>query len=258
MYESIQPFKAKMDAGQLCVGPTVSFSDASVTEALAASADYIWIDLEHSPTSLESMVNHIIACRACGVPGIVRVPSGEIAWIKRVLDAGADGIILPQAQTVAEVCEFVEACRYPMQGTRGYGPRRSTNYGRVQNDVYLSQANSETFVVGQIESKELVDNIDELVAIEGLDGVVIGPYDLSGSYGLPGEIDHPTVVAAIQTSIDNCRAAGIYVGVGMGSNADTARRWHAAGAHWAMVGADYQYMVQFQDQLYTKIRSNND
>ena len=255
MYESIQAFKTKMDAGQLCVGPTVSFSDASVTEALAANADYIWIDLEHSPTNFESMVNHIIACRACGVPGIVRVPSGEIAWIKRVLDAGADGIILPQAQSVEEVRAFVAACRYPMQGTRGYGPRRSTNYGRLGNDKYLPQANTETFVVGQIEARNLVDNIDELVAIDGLDGVVIGPYDLSGSYELPGNIDHPTVAEAIQISIDKCREAGIYVGVGMGSSAATAKRWHAAGAHWAMVGADYQYMVQFADNLYSEIRS---
>ena len=256
MYDSIQSFKDKMDGGQLCVGPTVSSADASVTEALAATADYIWIDLEHSPTNFESMVNHIIACRACRVPGIVRVPSGEIAWIKRVLDAGADGIILPQAQCVDEVRHFVNACRYPMQGTRGYGPRRSTNYGRVGNESYLSQANSETFVVGQIESKALVDNIDALVSIEGLDGVVIGPYDLSGSYGLPGDIDHPTVVEAIQVSIDKCREAGVYVGVGMGSNADTAKRWHAAGANWAMVGADYQYMVQFADSLYQQIRQN--
>ncbi|MFL2865337.1 MAG: HpcH/HpaI aldolase family protein [Pirellulaceae bacterium] len=256
MYDNIQAFKNKMDAGQLCVGPTVSFSDASVTEALAATADYIWIDLEHSPTNFESMVNHIIACRACSVPGIVRVPSGEIAWVKRVLDAGAEGIILPQAQTVAEVQEFVNACRYPMQGTRGYGPRRSTNYGRIENDTYLSQANRETFVVGQIESRTLVDNIDALVSIDGLDGVVIGPYDLSGSYDLPGEIDHPTVVEAIQLSIDKCREAGVYVGVGMGSSAATAKRWHAAGANWAMVGADYQYMVQFADDLYKSIRKS--
>ena len=254
MYESIQAFKDKMDAGRLCIGPTVSFSDASVTEALAASADYIWIDLEHSPTNFESMVNHLLACRASGVPGIVRVPSGEIGWIKRVLDAGADGLILPQAQSVEEVEVFVQACRYPLQGTRGYGPRRGTNYGRIDNEQYLSLANRETFVVGQIESKAIVDNIDALVAIEGLDGVVIGPYDLSGSYGLPGDLDNPIVVEAIQISIDKCREAGVYAGVGMGSDVATAKRWHTAGANWAMVGADYQYMVQFADQLYQRIR----
>ena len=85
---------------------------------------------------------------------------------------------------------------------------------------------------------------------------MIGPYDLSGSYKLPGEIDHPTVVKAIQISIDKCREAGVYVGVGMGSSAATAKRWHAAGANWAMGGADYQYMVQFADQRYDNVRES--
>ena len=155
------------------------------------------------------------------------------------------------------------------------GPRRSTNYGRLGNDKYLPQANTETFVVGQIESRNLVDNIDELVEAmrksrwhqwnltkNGVDGVVIGPYDLSGSYELPGNIDHPTVVEAIQISIDKCREAGIYVGVGMGIAMDSLPTTQTiftvkggilpmggtvghkgAGAHWAMVGTLYRVTI---------------
>ena len=139
MLRNIHQFREKMDAGQFCLGAGITFSDPSVTEALCGSVDFFWIDLEHNPTSLESMATHLMAARAGGTPALVRIPSGDVAWIKRVLDSGADGIILPQAKSAEEIRAFVSACRYPPQGTRGFGPRRASNYGRIRGAEYLRQ-----------------------------------------------------------------------------------------------------------------------
>ena len=104
---NIHKFRAKLKAGQVCLGPGVSFTDPAVTEALCDSVDFLWLDLEHSPIGLESLQAHLIAARAGGAPVLVRVPSGETAWVKRVLDIGAEGIILPQAGSLGEVEQFV-------------------------------------------------------------------------------------------------------------------------------------------------------
>ena len=110
-----------------------------MTEALCDSVDFVWIDLEHNPMSVESMMGHLIAARAGRSPALVRIPCGDVGWIKRVLDSGAEGIILPQASSAKQVRAFVSACRYPPMGTRGYGPRRPSNYGRDGGIDYMQR-----------------------------------------------------------------------------------------------------------------------
>ena len=112
---NIHKFRDKLAAGNFCLGAGITFQDPAVTEALCPSVDFLWIDLEHNPTSLESMTTHLMAARAGGTPAIVRIPSSDVAWIKRVLDSGAEGIILPQAKSASEIQAFVSACRYPPQ-----------------------------------------------------------------------------------------------------------------------------------------------
>jgi len=129
----------------------------------------------------------------------VRIPSGDVAWIKRVLDSGAEGIILPRAYSAKEVAAFVSACRYPPQGTRGFGPRRPMQYGRLPQQEYLAQANRDVFVTAQVETIELVAELDEVLKLPGLDSLVLGPQDLSGSMGRLGETTHPEVVKVMKT-----------------------------------------------------------
>ncbi len=203
---NIHKFRAKLKAGQVCLGPGISLSDPAVTEALCDSADFLWLDLEHSPISLESLQAHLIASRAGGTPILVRVPSGEVAWVKRVLDIGAEGVILPQAGSVAEVEQFVAACRYPPQGRRGFGPRRATNYGRQNLADYLSAANREVFVAIQIETVAALEAVDAIVRVPGIDSLVIGPADLAGALaGAPGQVEHPKVMDAIATICSRAR-----------------------------------------------------
>src|SRR5207245_502364 len=132
---NIHKFRDKLRGGRLCLGSGISVTDPAVTEALCDSVDFLWIDLEHSPISLEALQAILIAARAGGAPALVRIPSNDVGWVKRVLDIGAEGIILPQARSAAEVEAFAAACRYPPQGQRGFGPRRASNYGRVKLDA---------------------------------------------------------------------------------------------------------------------------
>ncbi|MBP89116.1 MAG: aldolase [Planctomycetaceae bacterium] len=255
MYCSTQKFREKMNAGQLCLGPGITFADPAVTEAIAPLADFVWIDLEHNPTNLETMMAHLIAARAAGTIGIVRVPSGDLGWIKRVLDSGAEGIILPQAQSYEEVAAFVLACRYPPLGTRGFGPRRPTDYGRIAADEYVETANRELFVVAQIESAGALNVIDRIVKIEGLDSLVVGPYDLSGSLGMLGQVDHPKVTDAITRIVRAGREAGLYLGMGMGATPDFAVHAAKMGAQWVQAGNDFEYMNVFASRFYDDVRA---
>src|SRR5437764_15313977 len=116
MFAAMRRFREKLDAGRLCLGAGISFTDPAVTEALADSVDFVWIDLEHSPIGVESLQAHLIAAKAGGTAALVRVPSSDVGWIKRVLDIGAPGIIIPQVRSVDEVRGVVAACRYPTMG----------------------------------------------------------------------------------------------------------------------------------------------
>ena len=143
----INGMRAKLRAGEIVLGAGITLSDPTVTEALAPFVDFFWIDMEHNATTTEAMLGHLIAARAGGAASIVRIPSNDVGWVKRVLDSGAEGIILPRAYSAQEVADFVSACRYPPLGTRGFGPRRPMQYGRLDQQEYLQQANRDVFVV---------------------------------------------------------------------------------------------------------------
>jgi len=252
--ESINAFRAKLTAGTLCLGAAVTFSDPLVTEALCDAVDFIWIDQEHSPLSPEAVQAHLLAARSRNTPALVRVTAGETAFIKPVLDAGADGIIVPQVKTVAEVERAVADCRYPPQGRRGYGPRVPSNFGRSGGADYVARANAGVFASVMIETREAVEAIDAIVAIPGLDSIVLGPYDLSGSLGHLGEVEHPEVVAALEHVIARAQAAGKFVGSGMGADPDYAVRMGKRGVQWVQLGGDYGYLVAFMDNVTKRVR----
>lgn len=252
---NIHKFRDKLKAGRVCLGPGVSVTDPAVVEALCDSVDFLWIDLEHSPISLESLQSLLIAARAGGAPALVRVPSHDVAWVKRVLDIGAEGVILPQSRTVAEVESFVAACRYPPLGRRGYGPRRATNYGRRADGEYLKEANEQVFVAVQIETAEALAAIDDIIKIPGMDALVAGPADLAGALlGTSGQVHHPKVLESIATICDRARKAGLSVGIGMGPDTEYAVKVAQLGVNWIQCGGDVGFMLRSADTLYHGIR----
>ncbi|MBM3262595.1 MAG: 4-hydroxy-3-methylbut-2-en-1-yl diphosphate synthase [candidate division Zixibacteria bacterium] len=252
--QGMREFRERLASGGVCLGASVTFTDPTVTEALCDSVDFIWIDTEHNPMTLESVTGHLIAARACGKAALVRVPTSETAYIKRTLDAGAPGIIVPQVRTAAEVRRVVSDCRYAPMGSRGFGPRRPSNYGRLAGDAYISLMNREIFVAVQIEHIDAVRELNDIVATPGLDSLVIGPMDLSGSMGLLGQPNHPDVVQMMETVIDTGRKAGLSIGMGMGTDLDFAVRWMKRGVQWLQLGCDFGYLIERFDGLSKAIR----
>jgi 2-dehydro-3-deoxyglucarate aldolase/4-hydroxy-2-oxoheptanedioate aldolase len=247
----------KLRSGQIVLGAGISLSDPTVTEALAPSVDFVWIDLEHNPLTVEAMLGHLIAARAGDCASIVRIPANDVGWIKRVLDSGAEGIILPRAYSAREVAAFVSACRYPPLGTRGFGPRRPMQYGRLEQQPYLEQANRELFVVAQVETRELLADLDEVLKIDGLDSLVLGPQDLSGSMGRLGETTHPDLVQAMKTVGSKTRAAGKFLGAGLGADPEFARLLRECGVQWLQAGNDFEYMIRGCEQTFGTIRGDD-
>jgi 2-keto-3-deoxy-L-rhamnonate aldolase RhmA len=253
----INNMRAKLREGQLVLGVGVSLADSAVTEAIAPSVDFVWIDLEHNALSSGAMLAHLIAARAGGCASIVRIPNNDVAWIKRVLDSGAEGIILPRSYSAREVAAFVSACRYPPLGTRGFGPRRPMQYGRLDQQAYLEQANRDLFVVVQVETKELVAELDDVLQLEGLDSLVLGPQDLSGSMGRLGDVSHPEVVATMKTVCAKARAADKFIGSGLGANPAFAKLLIDCGVQWLQAGNDFEYMIRGCEQTFAAIRGES-
>ena len=193
-------------------GTLLSISAPQVAEIIADSGfDWVLIDMEHSAISLESVQN---ALQIMGdkILKIVRVPGNDELWIKRVLDTGCDGILVPMVNSAAEALKVVQSSKYPLEGKRSVGLSRAHSFGPGFSD-YVENANKDLVIMIQIEHKDGVKNIDEILKVKGIDSIFIGPYDLSASMGLTGQLNHPDVKAAIKLVKDKCRQAGLPYGI---------------------------------------------
>ena len=252
MFTDMQAFRRKLAQSSPCFGVGITFTDPAVSEAIGPSVDFLWIDLEHNPISLESMQAHLMAARAARVPALVRVPSSDVPMIKRVLDSGAVGLIVPQVRSAAEVRQVVDACRYKPLGDRGYAPRRPSNYGRSGGAGFMQTSNQEVFVAVQIENGAALDDLEAIAAVPHLDALVIGPADLSISIGIAWA--SPELHAAMQRIVATAKRHGLSVGIGMGPDERFAQTAVELGVNWIQVGSDFSYMVSFADQLFARIR----
>ena len=251
---AIQSFREAIAQGRTLIGCGVTFVDPLVTDALASSADFIWLDLEHALMSPEAASAHLLAGRARDIPIIVRVPGGDTHTVKPVLDAGAEAVVIPQVRTLDEVRTFVADCLYPPEGVRGYGPRIPSNYGRQGGASFAEEANRTIMPTVMIETREAFEQLDSILAVPGLGAIMIGPTDLSWSLGLRGQTAHPDNLAAVQSIAQRTRAAGLPVGAGMGVEPDFAVTLAGLGVQWLQVGADFGYLHHTLDSLTARIR----
>lgn len=191
--------RQRLLAGESVIGSWINSGSPIVAELMAASGfDFLCVDAEHSAVDLPQ-VQPLFQAMESGRPGcaaVVRLHGIDYSFVKRYLDAGADGVIAPLVRTKAEAERLVQACKYPPEGLRGLGFCRSNDYGMRINDEF-ARANNNILVAVQIEHIEAVKNIDEILEVPGIDAVFIGPYDLSASMGLAGQFDHPDYVAAL-------------------------------------------------------------
>jgi 2-keto-3-deoxy-L-rhamnonate aldolase RhmA len=254
MFDPIALFRRRLAQGQVLAGAGIYLTDPQASEALADSFDFLWFDMEHSPMSMEALRAHLMVVRGKGKPAIVRVAGSDTPFIKQVVDAGAHGIVVPQIRSAGEVKRIVDDCRYPPVGRRGFGPLVPTNYGRSGGPHYIETANAQLFVSVMIETAEAAEAIDQITAIPGLDSVVLGPWDLSGSLGVLGEVGHPKVVAALEKVIASAKRAGLSVGSGMPADAEFAALQVRRGVQWLQMGGDCGYLVAWAEQMVGQLR----
>ena len=241
---NVERFRARLEAGQICVGGAVTLVDPLVSEVAAqAGNDFVWIETEHSHLNLPAVMAHILALRGTQAAPIVRVPWNDPVLLKPVLDMAPAGVVIPMVRSAEEARNAVAACRYPPQGNRGFGPIRNM-YGMESVAEYLEQADAQILIFIQIEHIDAVRDLDEILATPGLDGIVLGRMDLSGSMGKLGQSDDPEVVEAIDTIFSKTKQAGRYIGVSIGYDPDTVREWRAKGVDWFELGEEKDHFYQ--------------
>jgi len=200
--------KNKLKDRKLVFAGWTSFAHPGITEIFTrAGFDFIGIDIEHSTINQEQSQRIIAACQAAGVACLPRIASHNKEMARRLLDSGADGLIVPMVESADDVRTIMEWMKYPPVGRRGFGVGRAQGYG-FDFDVYTKTWNSSSVLIAQIESINAVGRIDEILAVDGLDGVMVGPYDISGSLNVPGQLEHPSVVEAARTVLEACRVKG--------------------------------------------------
>ncbi|MFN0170280.1 MAG: HpcH/HpaI aldolase family protein [Bryobacteraceae bacterium] len=206
--------KALLDR-HLTLGTWMQIGHPACAEILAGLGfDWICVDLEHGAIDLETMANIFRTLDAFDCVPIVRVPWADPIWIRRSLDAGARGLIIPMVNTEEQARLAIRESKYPPMGQRGYGYSRANRHG-LDFHAYINSANSEIPIIVQIEHKDAIANLDSILAVEGVDGAFIGPLDLSGSFGKSGDLDCPEMRAALAAFRDGCakrrKSAGFHV-----------------------------------------------
>lgn len=236
-------FDEKLKSGITAFGTVVSFIDPTVTELLSPDLDFVWIDMEHSPQTVQTVQSHIMATMGSGITPLVRVAWNDAVLIKTVLDCGAAGVIVPMIRTPQDARMAVAACKYPPEGLRGFGPRRPSRYGRASGPGFCQKMNEEMICIPQIEHVDAIRNIDAIVEVPGISSLVIGPNDLAGSMGHMGEPEHEEVAAAIDTVIASAKRATLPVGIGLGPDPRMIEAWIRRGMQWIAIGSDTSLLM---------------
>jgi 4-hydroxy-2-oxoheptanedioate aldolase len=247
-------FKRALKAGEAQIGLWSSLSSNYSVEVIAgAGFDWILLDSEHSPADLENLLTQLQAAAPYPTHPVVRVPWNDMVTIKRVLDIGAQSLLVPYVSTGEEAAKAVSYTRYPPAGVRGVaGTTRATRFGRVKD--YARRAHEDLCVLVQVETEAALGNIEAICAIEGIDGVFIGPADLHASMGYTGEIANPKVKPLIDDAIRRIRKCGRAPGILTPNEAD-ARHWLECGALFVAVGADVGILARGAEALAAKFKS---
>ncbi|MCU1619207.1 MAG: 2-dehydro-3-deoxyglucarate aldolase [Modestobacter sp.] len=251
-------WKQRLAAGEPLVGMWVATGSPYVAEICAgAGLDWLLIDSEHAPNDLRSIQAQLQAVAAYPVVPVVRPPSGDPVVIKQLLDAGVEALLVPMVESGEEAAALVAATRYPPAGIRGVGSAlaRASRWNRIPD--YLATADDGISLMVQVESVRGLAALPDILAVDGLDGVFLGPADLAGSMGHLGRPDHPEVVAAVEGAIDAITAAGLAAGVNAFVE-ETAQRYLDRGVRYVLVGADATLLARGSEALATRHREQLD
>jgi len=234
----VNQFKMDLGAGQTLYGLWLGLGETFSAEICAgAGFDWLLIDAEHGPNDLRSILAQLQAIAPYASQAIVRPPQGDHVLIKQLLETGVQTLLIPMVDTAEQAAGLVQAMRYPPAGIRGVGSAlaRASRWGRVEN--YADLANDQMCLLVQVETRLGYENLDAILAVEGVDGVFFGSADLAASYGYLGQSTHPEIVEALEVGLRKVTAAGKAGGV-LCSDKALNQRYMAAGARFVAVGVD--------------------
>lgn len=239
----MNPVKKALSNGRVSIGTWIQFGHPGIAEVLAnAGFDWIAADMEHSDIGIQEFAGLCRGMHGRGSIPMARVRENAVLDIRQTLDMGAQGVIVPLVNDASDARRAVAAAKYPPAGIRGFAFHRNNDYG-ASFDEYVCNANDDVLVIVMVESKEAVKNIDEILDVDGVDGIFIGPYDMSGSYGIPGKTDDSVVKAAFRTCVEACRrkgkAAGLHV---VGVSEPVIREAIESGFTFIALGMDNGFM----------------
>ena len=249
----VNHIKRALREGRQQLGFWVTLSHAYSTEIVAGSGyDWLLLDTEHSPNDVTTVLTQLQAVAPYPTTAVVRPAWNDTVLIKRLLDIGAQTLLIPQVQTAQEAQQAVDAIRYAPRGVRGVGGAvRATRFGRVAD--YMRRCEEELCLLVQVESQQALDNLESIASVDGVDGVFIGPADLAASLGHPGNPGHPDVQRAVEDAIARIRACGKAPGV-LTADEKLARRYIELGTLFTAIGIDSTILARESEKLVARFR----
>lgn len=248
--------KSLLKNGGVAYGTFTRFGSGAAVEILGyAGFDFVVIDMEHGPFGYETALELARAARSVGMSSVVRVPENRPAYIMRALDIGADGVQVPQVESGEAARMAAGAAHYHPEGYRGVCRfTRAAQYSSISAEEHFRTSNQEVLTVVHIEGKEAAREAEAIATTPGVDVVFIGPYDLSQSMGLPGQVNHPDVVAAIDSIIKTCRRHGVVIGT-FADTVETAAYWVERGAQYITLLTDVGILTQSCQELVKSLKA---
>jgi len=217
----INHVKSKLEAGKPALGVSISVMNPDLIRTISNSGfDWVLYDTEHGPWSIETVNDMIQRTSSLTASPIIRVVWNDMNVIKRALDTGTFGIIIPWVSSREDAERAVRYCRYPPDGLRGFGPGRAARAWGIPWEEYVKIAEEEMLIAVQIEREEAIERIEEIVSVEGVDATWLGPGDLSASMGLIGQFFHPRVIKAMERLVEACLDAGVAPGIAAGAGVE--------------------------------------
>jgi len=241
--------------GKTVFGPFLKLTDPAVVEIMGfAGFDFVIIDQEHGPISVQSAQNMIRAAESVNITPIIRVADNDESLILRALDIGAQSVQIPQINCKDDATQAVKSVKYSPQGVRGVCRYvRAANYSSMDKFEYFESANQETMIIIHIEGVKGINNLDEILSVSGIDVVFIGPYDLSQSLGIPGKVNDPLVIEKMKEVVTKCKKQKIAVGT-FADDVQTAKRWISLGVQYMSFSVDVGILYNESNNIIMQIK----
>jgi len=246
MVTIVNQARARLEAGEISVGLGIRLARTSdiATMMKTAGMDWLFIDLEHGPLTLDQTAQISVAALSAGIAPLVRVPKGEMAMATRALDGGALGIVMPSCESAEEAREIVDRLHYPPEGHRSVvGGLPQIGFGSAPMGEVAKAMNDAMLVIVMLETPNAIANADEIAAVEGIDVVMIGTNDLSAASGIPGEVGHDRIVANYETVAAACKKQGKWMGMGGVPSPELQEKYISMGVRFVLAGQDMSVLI---------------